>query len=318
MSSTTKIILVLLLVVVLSGMGYGGYYLGKLKNKPTSQSSQSPSPNFSPNPNGPYYHQIYSATSKDGLVWQKQEKLLFDHASVPGAVIHDGIIYLYFVDASAATSEQLSVAISKDNGQTFEKKQKVEIKGSEVSPVDPDPVLLDNGKIRLYYFANITPNQDPAKAEGKHKIYSAESSDGINFENQRLAYEDEQITDPDVFKTESDWRMFVSKGKNMDLAISSDGGLTFSKQSDFSWDKGGVSSTFNFSGIFRTYYCGNGIQSATGGETGKLTSESGLRVQESGKVTCDPSVIQLPDNSYLMFYKVQEMPSQNQPPVNQP
>ena len=102
--------------------------------------------------------------------------------------------------------------------------------------------------------------------------------------------------------------MFVSKGMALDLAVSSDNGATFTKQNDFSWNEGGVPGTFNFNGIFRTYFCGRGgIGSATGAETGQLTAEPGVRIAESNKIVCDPSVIQLPDNTYMMFYKVQEM-----------
>ncbi|MEK7142796.1 MAG: hypothetical protein AAB785_01170, partial [Patescibacteria group bacterium] len=204
-------------------------------------------------------------------------------------------------------SDQLSVGISKDLGKSFDK-QKIKIKGATLAAVDPNPVLSDNGKIRLYYFASPFIAGDPAAASGQHKIMSAESSDGINFESPREVFAEENITDPDVFKTAKDWRLFISKGTALDLAISSDNGVTFQKQNDFSWNEGGVPSTFNFNGTFRTYFCGKGgIGSATGADTGKLTVESGVRVEESNKIVCDPSVIQLPDNTYMMFYKVQEL-----------
>ena len=35
---------------------------------------------------GPYFHQIYSAISTDGINWTFIDFLLFDHTSVPGAV----------------------------------------------------------------------------------------------------------------------------------------------------------------------------------------------------------------------------------------
>ena len=137
---------------------------------------------------------------------------------------------------------------------------------------------------------------------------SAESSDGINFESPREVFSEENITDPDVFKTTKDWRLFVSKGMALDLAISTDDGTTFTKQNDFLWNSGGVSGTADISGTLRTYYCGQGgIASATGAETGKLTAEPGTRVEEQNKIVCDPSVIELPDNTFLMFYKVQEL-----------
>lgn len=266
---------------------------------------------------GPYYHQVYSATSEDGLTWEKQGKMLFDHASVPGAVIKDGVIYLYFVDASG-DNDQLSVGISKDLGKTFEKKSS-KIEGSKsIDSVDPHPELLDNGTIRLYFLGDFTQVPQMEQKGQKISFYSADSTDGINFARPQVAYQDETIiTDPDVFKTDQDWRLFASKGKGLDLAISTDGGLTFKKEPSLTWSKGGVSDTFNFNGTYRTYVCSQGIESATGANTGKLTMEQGTRIEEQGKITCDPSVIQLPDKTYLMFYKTQAMPSQQNQPGSQ-
>jgi len=303
--------MIILTIVVLAGVGIGVYLY-----RPSPGTKPNQPPDVSQDPNGPYYHKIYNAISKDGLTWEKQDKVLFEHASVPGAVIKDGIIYLYFVDASAETSAQLSLAKSSDLGKTFEKQQKVEIKGSALSPVDPNPQLLASNKIRLYFFANPMTQGDPAKAEGPHKIYSAESSNGITFEDAKEAFQEENITDPDAFKTTDGWRMFVSKGTGLDLTISADDGLTFTKQDNFSWDQGGVSSTVNFNGTYRTYFCGQGgIASATGAETGKLTAENGTRITSNGQIVCDPTVVQLPDNTYMMFYKVQEITQNNGPNV---
>lgn len=267
---------------------------------------------------GPYYHQVYSATSKDGLTWEKDGKMLFDHASVPGAVIRDGIIYLYFVDASG-DSDGLSVAISKDLGKTYEKKSVVIDGMKSIDSVDPHPELLDDGTIKLYFLGNFSQIPEMEQKGEKISFYSATSTDGINFSQSQVVYQDDTvITDPDVFKTGSDWRLLASKGMGLDLAISTDKGVTFQKDSGFSWSKGGVSDTFNYGGTYRTYVCDQAIKSATGGDKGSLILESGARIEEKDKAVCDPSVIQLPDQTYLMFYKVQEM-SQNQitPPSDQ-
>ena len=45
----------------------------------------------------PYYHKIYSATSVNGLSWTVNNTMIFDHASVPGAVYFNSRLYLYFV-----------------------------------------------------------------------------------------------------------------------------------------------------------------------------------------------------------------------------
>lgn len=60
-------------------------------------------------------------------------------------------------------------------------------------------------------------------------------------------------------------------------------------------------------GLYRTYSCGEGIESFTGADKGKLTFERSRLIDEGGNIVCDPSVITMPDGSYLMFYKVQEI-----------
>lgn len=320
MSQLSKILIALGVTFLIAGLMIGGYFWWKKpdQKQPIEVSQQKDKTGgFSSQDNleGPYYHQIYSATSTDGLNWTKKEKLIFDHASVPGAIVKDGKIYLYFVDA-AEEKDQLSVAISTDNGQTFVEKQQVKIADSDPwDTVDPHPVLVDN-KIRLYYLGNFSQlaEQTPPPPS---TIYSAESSDGINFDNVQEAYKStgsEVITDPDVFQTDKDWRMLISKGQNLELLISTDKGIIFTKQADFSWNKGGVCDTFNFDGLYRTFYCGEGLKSATGANQGKLTTESGTRIETENKIICDPSVVQLSDNSYIMFYKVQDATQKTQQP----
>lgn len=319
MQNRRVLIAVVITLIIVAGLIGGGIWWWS-KNKPSPAGEEKIAGQISPT--GPYYHQVYLATSQDGINWEKQGKILFDHASVPGAVIKDGIIYVYFVDAGDSTptnpGEKLSVGISRDLGKTFEKKT-VSIKDVKSSaPVDPHPVLLKDNKIRLYYFKNVMVDApmdigadgDPAKAEGAHEFCFVESTDGINFGKPQLAYKEEgMLTDPDVFETASDWRMLISKGQELILAISTDKGKNFQKDADFSWNQGGVPDTFKFPDAYRTFYCGEGIHSATGADAGKLTVEAGIRITaDEGKIVCDPSVIQLSDGTYLMFYKTQETP----------
>lgn len=321
--TSKKVLWIILIILILAGLVIGGYFIYKKQVATTEQASlsSSPSPTSSSaakvssknNLNGPYYHQIYSATSTDGLTFSKQDKMLFDHASVPGAVIKNDKIYLYFVDASG-DEDQLSVVTSTDNGKTFEGKQKVKVQDTPTyAVVDPNPQLAD-GKIRLYYFSNpMNPNGTNPET---FKIYSAISNDGINFDNPKMAFESsELITDPDVFQTATDWRMFISIGQNLILAISTDGGITFAKDENFSWNKGGVCDTIKIGDVYRTYFCGQGgILSAVGAEIGKLIVEEGTRIENNNnQIICDPSIIQLQNGTYLMFYKTQKPNQQNNP-----
>ncbi len=324
----SKAVWIILCILIVLGLGIGGYFIYKKQIAATEtaatsspeKNTDSPKVSSKNNPNGPYYHQIYSAASADGLAWQKQDKLLFDHASVPGAVVKGNKIYLYFVDASY-DEDQLSVVTSTDNGQTFSEKQKVKVQDTPTyATVDPHPELI-SGKIRLYYFSNPMTPDNPKEPE-VFRMYSAISDDGVNFENPQIAFESSEIiTDPDVFQTDKDWRMFISKGQDLVLAISTDNGLTFQEDKSFSWNEGGVCDTIKMDGLYRTYFCGQGgIGSAVGAENGKLTVEQGTRIESgAGQIVCDPSVVQLSDNTYLMFYKTQKPNQQgDQPSGNMP
>ena len=259
-----------------------------------------------PSQMSPYHHRIYSATSKDGLNWKADEKTLFDHCSVPGAVVRKGIIYVYFVDGTDRKFG-LSAAISKDLGKTFTK----QAVGGRM--VDPHPVLLNDGTIRLYFFGF------------RNGFQYADSKDGINFGDPKVVYKESResihasnkgrtrgrmgpmmlrFTDPDVFRTDKDWRMLVSKGPELLLLISDDNGETFKMQNDFSWNRGGVSETFNFNGVYRTFYGSGGmIKSAVGADKGKLVPEPGVRIRQKGNFQLSsPSVIRLPNGTYIMYY----------------
>ncbi|OIP96700.1 hypothetical protein AUK40_04595 [Candidatus Wirthbacteria bacterium CG2_30_54_11] len=276
---------------------------------------------------GPYYHQVYAATSTDGIAWATDEVLLFDHSSVPGAVILGDKTYLYMVDASY-DEDQLSVAVSTDYGVTFGEKTKVVFDGmSSYDAVDPHPEIVD-GRIRLYYLGDFFSRNESRPPSQTFTIYYSESDDGISFDAPKKVFSANQpTTDPDVFTTDSDLRMFVSQERNLILASSTDGGKTFVRDPNFSWSNGGVCDTWNYHGELRTYYCGQGIQYATGAGEGKLTAQTGTPASASPQ-GCDPSVIELPDGTYRMFYKqmlasgqpqnqMPGSPTQGQPPPGQ-
>lgn len=251
--------------------------------------------------NGPWNDKVYRATSSDGLTWVKDTALLFFPASVPGAVKDtNGTIFIYYVySASQFSPETLMVASSTD-GKNFSAPQPINLTNNvSLKQVDPNPVLLSDGRIRLYYldFGTLPPTN----------IYSAVSSDGINFTEEsgiRFSQPSPGITDPDVFLVDSTWVMFVSQGQTLFRATSTDG-LNFTKDVSFNWNNGGVCSTFPFAGgIFRTYYCGNGgIKSATSTDGSNLTVESGVRISPlANEIVCDPTVVEL-NNTYILYYK---------------
>jgi hypothetical protein len=250
---------------------------------------------------GPWQHKVYRAVSSDGVNFTRDTTLLFFPASVPGAVADTNqMVYLYYVHMDNSLSpETLMVAASPD-GQYFLDPLPVNISGSSITrKVDPDPVLLPDGRIRLYY---IDFDTQPPQC-----VHSAVSSDGINFtEEAGLRFSDASgITDPDVFNSGGTWNMYVSKGTQLIRATSADG-LNFTKDNSFNWNKGAVSSTMMFScGLFRTYYCGSsGIMSATSAVGDTLTPEAGARIlPEADEFVCDPTIVLSYNGEYILYFK---------------
>jgi hypothetical protein len=86
---------------------------------------------------GPMQHKIYYATSPDGFVFTDSGVLVKDEASVPGAIMIGGKIYLYYVDGP---TDSIAVGISEDGGATFAF-QAVTIEGQSAAKAwDPDPI----------------------------------------------------------------------------------------------------------------------------------------------------------------------------------
>jgi len=92
-------IIAAVLVVIVLAVGLGYFFIAT--REPVTEELPPGEENQPPGgpPSGPYYHQIYSATSSDGINWTVDNTLLFDHASVPGAVYFYNKLYLYYVNA---------------------------------------------------------------------------------------------------------------------------------------------------------------------------------------------------------------------------
>jgi hypothetical protein len=250
---------------------------------------------------GPWQHKVYRAVSSDGVNFIRDTTLLFSPASVPGAVADTNqTIFLYYVHMDNQLSPETLMVASSPDGQYFLNSLPVSVSGSSITrKVDPNPVLLPDGRIRLYY---INFDTQPPQS-----VYSAVSSDGINFtEEAGVRFNDASgITDPDVFNVGGTWNMYISKGTQIIRATSTDG-LNFTKDNSFNWNNGAVSSTMIFScGLLRTYYCGSsGIMSATSAIGDSLTVEAGTRIQPGlNEMVCDPTIVLSFSGEYIMYFK---------------
>ncbi len=264
--------------------------------------------NWSTMNEGPYHDSITYATSTDLLNWTPSDKVLATHASVPGAVMKDGTIFVYFVDVSQdGIKEQLGMIKSEDEGATWSVPTTLNIEGlGDKATADPAPILLPDGRIRLYYFDINGPrlNKPASGIEPPQKIYSAISDDGINFVQEdgvRLEYNG--AFDPDVEYVDGRYYIYVGslQGNSVAVAQSPDG-LNFTEPT-LAYQGGAVPDVYYEDGVWYLYTAGINIATSNDGLT---FANTGDHFQDpASRVTADPSVIPLSNEYYLMVYKIQ-------------
>jgi len=260
-----------------------------------------------PDPNGPSFHQVFIATSPDGLTWQTNNQMVIDQASVPEAVrLPDGRWLMYAVNGSTLGGPGFLYAESQDEGRTWT------CGTINLGGADPDVVLLPDGRIRMYYVElslSLHSTQPGTQPTEPNLVKSAVSSDGKNFTiEEGVRLEGVYYTDPDVILVGDEWFMYVSTGEQAWAARSSDG-LNFTLIGLVN-ETGAVSGSYLFpDGTLRHYYCGrDGIQSATSTSGGDIwRTEPGTRIARdpSWKIVCDPSVASDGHGGHWMAYKIQ-------------
>lgn len=261
-------------------------------------------------PNGPYYHSVYTATSSDGIQFIASGNKIAEHASVPDVIkLPSGQLVFYAVDGGGRSKSGVLMGVSDDNGKTW-KTGSAQFTSSQdgQAGADPEAIMSDNGQLRLYYvvFPNKpTPGQPPG-TDTVNKVYSALSSDGINFSQEPgVRFEYAQITDPDVIKIGSTWFMYTAQGQTQLYATSTDAGGSFSYKGVIR-TTGAVSKTVSLSdGNYRQFYCGKGgIVSETSSDGISWNSSVVSLPSLNSQIMCDPSPVQLDSNNWLMVYKL--------------
>ncbi len=107
----------------------------------------------------PYRHIVYGASSTDGLNFTAIDEAIYEQASVPGAVVREGVIYLYAVDGEGGGHPDddsghkdgdsgkddppsgLIVGISADGGGTWDFQKVLFENAAMPQAYDPDPIL---------------------------------------------------------------------------------------------------------------------------------------------------------------------------------
>jgi hypothetical protein len=255
------------------------------------------------NIHNPFSDQVFYAFSQDGLTWSG-DTLLAEKASVPDVIrTSDGTLWVYWVDFSfmdGPDMEQIGVALSQDNGQTWERLENIVFSGlGKIVPVDPDVIELPDGRLRMYFY-DITVRQL------SHPIYSAISEDGFHFTleaGERLWMDN--IYDPDVIRlADGSYRMYLN-GEDIFSATSPDG-LTFTLEEGVRIERGNVPGSILMpDGSIRLYSCIKGIsvhESPDGLNFSPLKTAIIQPQTSKGQILCDPAITAV-EEGYLIVYK---------------
>ena len=166
--------------------------------------------------------------------------------------------------------------------------------------------------MRLFFYQTTYTGDDPAADPLAHSIYSAMSYDGTNFIDEGPRYTAEGVSDPDVFQVSTvAYVLFGSLGHTLIKAMAAASDSTYTAATDFAWPTGGQTSTFvvkNPDGTkeYRTFYCDTSgtIKWAKYDHATSTFGEGGTALDNAtlNGLACDPSVIQLSDVLYLMYY----------------
>jgi hypothetical protein len=297
--SYNKILIPFLAVALLAS----GYAMGKHKPKPPQPPEANEENNFKQTQQGPFYHQIYALESADGLTWtQATSEPLAEHASVPTVGMMDDRLMLYYVDATDGP-EALGCMYSDDNGETFEKGE-CSLEGTPTARNVDFSFVPEADEYRLYYYSIGEEGFD----EEIHTIRYATTTDGFHFEDQGEVFSYEALVDPDVFYNGNEWIIHVF-GKGATVVGTSEDGTDFTYVGTLSPEGYGVAKPIAVEGGFRMYAFKQGQQTAFY----SFFSEDGLTWEQEegvrweapeGYEITDPSVVELPDGTYKMVYKV--------------
>jgi hypothetical protein len=272
---------------------------------PFPQGSTPPPPPFLPGfePHGPFYHQIHLARSTDGLTWQTDDVVIRNHASVPSLVGWQETLWIYVADPA----QNWLMVLRQDGDVWWE--TRTQIDGFDPTyAVDPDVVILPDGRLRLYFLDIRTLETTPEGLPGLATIRSAVTSDGVHFALEEGARIQSRApgTDPDVVQAaDGSWWLYVLHDAGTIIAHSTDG-LTFAEVGESS--TGPMSDTVLLDdGTLRRYYARPGaILSEVSADGLTWTADPGVRIE--GTVG-HPSVTRLADGSWLMAYVVDTTPA---------
>lgn len=249
--------------------------------------------------------ETWITSSIDGKTWQTPV-LLDPAASVPEILaLPDGSLlamWCSFKDTPARFQEKLAVARLPKGTTEWIFEGTITIPGAaeaNITFVDPDLLLLPDGRIRLYAY-NIQTDST------QHTIVSAISSDnGQTFTlEDGVRFTSTKMWDPNVvILPDGSYRMYYNGDDAIRSAASSDG-LTFTADAGERWVHGGIPGALVEGDTIWLYGCEKGISRRKSQDGLNFTQTEQLNIQaQSGAFFCDPSVTKSADRYWLILKK---------------
>ena len=268
---------------------------------PLINGANNPAPANGPKAHTANHDSPWVTNSNDGVGWTDPIQLA-PAASVPEIVtLADGSLlamWVSFADNPTRFGEKLAAARLANGSDTWQQMGTVLISDSEnITMVDPDLVVLPDGRLRLYAY-------DIRTDATTHTILSAISTDNGNsfMMEPGVRFASEQMWDPNVvIDANGQYRMYYNGGDAIKSAVSPDG-LTFVADPEVRWSKGGIPGAIIQDQTVWLYGCDKGLArraSSDGLTFGKTTQ---LVIKAPPELfMCDPSVTSNEQGWWMVF-----------------
>jgi len=248
------------------------------------------------------------------MEWTKESGMRIDNGVSSATIIADDMFVMYY------TAEGIQIAKSSD-GLTFEKAS-VAIENDEPDSLqmmvsNSAIIELTNGSYRMIY-----EGQD---SNHDRRLFSAFSEDGfhwskeegVRFQEYGDGKPDELFTSvPDIIRLDNgDLRMYYTRGITSAMALSTDEGITWTKERNLDFDRIVIDPDILLldDGTYKLFFTsfdsefGVGSQyvmSASSSDGINFTVDSGKRLEPVSEhmLLLDPDIIRLSDGSYRMYY----------------
>lgn len=269
---------------------------------PLINGANNPAPANGQNAHTANQDSTWVTNSSDGVVWADPVQLA-TAASVPEIVtLADGSLlamWVSFADNPTRFGEKLAAARLANGSDTWQQMGTVLISDSEnITMVDPDLVVLPDGRLRLYAY-NIRTDATT------HTILSAISTDNGNSFTMEpgVRFASEQMWDPNVvIMTDGTYRMYYNGGDAIKSAVSPDG-LTFAADADVRWPRGGIPGALIENQTIWLYGCDKGLARRASNDGLSFGKTTQLVIKAPPELfMCDPSVT-INNQEWWMVFK---------------